>query len=146
MSGTLTFGCRAAEHAYTQRRAGYAVVIGENRKVAAILGSRTQFWLPGGGCEPGESYEDAISREVREELGRPIRLLRHIGQVVQYFYAAGEKQHYEMEAMFFLAEFAEGSVVPCEYELHWLPADEWDRGFFHECHAWAARQVLPGAH
>jgi 8-oxo-dGTP diphosphatase len=37
--------------------------------------------IPGGRCEPGEAPEVACVREVREETGLSVRVLRHAGQV-----------------------------------------------------------------
>lgn len=40
--------------------------------------------LPGGGVEPGESDQDAIARELQEELGVTVKNVQEIGTVVQY--------------------------------------------------------------
>lgn len=40
--------------------------------------------LPGGGIEPGESDLDAITRELREELGITVKDIQEVGTVVQY--------------------------------------------------------------
>lgn len=40
--------------------------------------------LPGGGIEPSESEEEAIARELQEELGTTVKDIQAIGTAVQY--------------------------------------------------------------
>lgn len=40
--------------------------------------------LPGGGIDENESERDAISRELKEELGATVQGIEHIGTVIQY--------------------------------------------------------------
>jgi 8-oxo-dGTP diphosphatase len=91
MTETANFGVPLEGVAYTERPAAYAVVAGENVTVAAVKGTSGKFFLPGGGCLPGEAAEEAVRREVREELARSVRLIRPIGAATQYFYAADDR-------------------------------------------------------
>jgi 8-oxo-dGTP pyrophosphatase MutT (NUDIX family) len=141
MSEIITFGIRREGVQYRQRRAVYAVVGGANGTVAAVKGPSGRFWLPGGGSLRNETAEETIVREVREELARSVRLIRKLGEVTQYFYAARAKHHYEMLAVFFAAEFPDQPSGQGEYELHWLPVAEAEEAFFHASHAWAVRQA-----
>jgi ADP-ribose pyrophosphatase YjhB (NUDIX family) len=100
-----TFGVREPGTAYTERRAAYGVVFGAAETVAVVRGPSGRFWLPGGGSLPGESAEDTLAREVREELGRGVRLIDRLGQATQFFHAADEGRHYRMQAVFFRADF-----------------------------------------
>jgi 8-oxo-dGTP pyrophosphatase MutT (NUDIX family) len=127
---------------YVARPAAYAVVRGENATVAAVRGPSGMIGLPGGGSLPGESPEETVVREVREELARNVRLIHRIGEATQFFYAASDSCHYEMAAVFFLAEFPDEPTGQGEHDLFWLPLTEAAGAFFHECHAWAARQSL----
>src|SRR5205085_2738055 len=70
---------------YKDRRAAYAVIITGSDRMAAVKG-REKYWLPGGGSLKEETAEETILREVREELGRTVRLIQEIGQAIQYFY------------------------------------------------------------
>jgi len=56
------------------------VVIKNNNKVLIL----NKGLLPGGGIDPGESDEDAITRELQEELGVTVTDVQEIGTVVQY--------------------------------------------------------------
>jgi len=73
--------------------------------------------LPGGKVEPGEDPEDAIVREVTEELGCGIRVTGRL---------AGEqpvKEHYTLRVL--LAEITDGEPVPHEHDaLRWLGPEE----------------------
>lgn len=47
--------------------------------------------LPGGGVDSGESDNDAITRELQEELGVTVKNIEQIGIVVQYRNFLGKK-------------------------------------------------------
>jgi mutator protein MutT len=54
--------------------AARAVVIDENDRLLLFRfrnpGDRDEFWaMPGGGVEPGETHDEAVRRELREEVG-----------------------------------------------------------------------------
>jgi 8-oxo-dGTP diphosphatase len=127
-----------------KRRAAYVVIVGSGGAVAAIraaVNRENGYWLPGGGVDSGETSEEAAEREVREELGRSVRLIGRIGEAVQFFYAADEDQWYEMTATFFGAEFDGTPLGTAEHDLCWLDANEQREVLFHACHAWAASQA-----
>src|SRR5262245_44678624 len=119
------FGAAPAGVVCHARHAAYAVISNSDGGVAAIraalLDGTVRYWLPGGGIEENESPEEAVVREVREELGRGLCRLGRIGQAIQFFYAGTEDRWYEMRAIFVRAAF-ERDRPSGEYELHWLDA------------------------
>lgn len=142
MTETLTFGSQEPGVDYTERLAAYVVIVNDEGEVAMVRGRRKHFFLPGGGSLPGEAPEDTIIREVFEELARGVRLLRPVGEAVQYFYSSMDDLHYKMQAQFFTGEFTdEAAGHATEHELDWLPAVEAAHACFHACHAWAIRQA-----
>jgi 8-oxo-dGTP diphosphatase len=52
------------------------VVIINSKGMVAVVKSPKGYFLPGGGSLPGETPEDTVLREVREEVGRGARIAR----------------------------------------------------------------------
>jgi len=138
-SHTPTFGSPVSGVTYEKRLAAYAVIRNHAGAVAAVH-APAGYWLPGGGTLPGETPEETVVREVREELGHALRLVGKIGEAVQYFFAVADGRYYAMRAVFFQAELAEVPLGPGEYEVCWLDASHPTPLFFHACHDWAVRQ------
>jgi 8-oxo-dGTP diphosphatase len=87
----------------SERRRVAAVIVRDDRVLMVRERNRgpegrhdgVEFWtLPGGGVEPGESDEDAVRREVREEVGLHVRTLR---PVFGFAYPSGPSVAYQVE-------------------------------------------------
>jgi len=137
-SDTVVFSSPTPGLRYKKRPAAYVVIINRGGMVAAVKGTRGYF-LPGGGSLPGESPENTVSREVREELARGVRIICKLGEAVQYFSA--DAQHFQMHAIFFTAEFSGEPSGRGECELEWLQMVEAKEVLFHQCHVWAICQA-----
>ncbi len=100
-----------------------AAVIIRDGKVFATQRGYGEFkdgWeFPGGKMEPGESREEALVREIREELDAEIRVDRLL-ETVEYDYP---KFHLTMHC--FICELLSGKLVLKEHEAAcWLSRDE----------------------
>jgi 8-oxo-dGTP diphosphatase len=70
---------RSTENSHVFRIGVYAVIF-DGAKVLLALRRDIAWWnLPGGGMEPGETVEEAMCREVREETGLEVEVERLIG-------------------------------------------------------------------
>lgn len=89
------------------------------------------WWeFPGGKLEPGESPEDALVREIREELATEIRVERYV-TTVEWDYPA-----FHLSMRCYLCNVVSGTLTLLEHEaaawldrrhlrsVKWLPADE----------------------
>jgi ADP-ribose pyrophosphatase len=106
-----------------------ALIINDNNEV--LLLKRTQktrneadFWSkPGGGVEFGEKVEDAVKREIKEELGVDIELIKFLGFTDHII--KSENQHWV--AFNYLAKIISGTVQNLEpekaEEIKWFKLD-----------------------
>lgn len=103
-----------------------AAVIEQDGKIFATqrgYGDYKDWWeFPGGKMEPGESPEEALVREIREELDTEISVGKLITSV-EYDYP---KFHMLMDC--FMCNIVSGDLKLLEHEAaRWLSADElWD--------------------
>jgi 8-oxo-dGTP diphosphatase len=86
--------------------------------------------LPGGLVDPGETVEEACIREVEEELGLKVRIVRLIG----IYSTPGRDPRGAFVSIAFHARIAGGEIVPTEEAPahRWLgPAEDLELGFDH---------------
>lgn len=70
---------------YIKRPGSYGLILDELGRVGMLSSC-----LPGGGAEPGESEEQTLHREVREECGWTIEIIERLGFAFEYVFAEGE--------------------------------------------------------
>ena len=62
------------------RKRAFAAIIRDNHiLMVRVVNGIKEFWtLPGGGLEDGETYEDAVVREVLEEVNLKVTVVKHL--------------------------------------------------------------------
>jgi A/G-specific adenine glycosylase len=92
----------AAGVIYRRAGSGKEEILIQQRLTEGLLGGLWEF--PGGKAEPGESLEECVAREVREELGIQVRVGREILAVDHAF------SHFSITLHAFRCEFISGRV------------------------------------
>ncbi|WP_139902044.1 NUDIX hydrolase [Clostridium thermarum] len=93
------------------REAVRAVIIRDN-KLLMVHSNKGDYKFPGGGINSGESYEEALKREVREETGYIINNIKaRIGTIISRNIDEYEENAvFEMISNYYLCEVSEGQT------------------------------------
>lgn len=93
------------------------------RPPGGMLGGLWEF--PGGKVEPGETHEEALIREIREELSIEIRVLGHAASVEHAY------SHLTVTLHLYLCEQTGGRPQALYHSaLKWVPRQQFDRYSF----------------
>lgn len=114
-----SFGQRLETEVYIDRPGAYAILLNDKEEIC-LVNERGRYTLPGGGCDPGESLEETVCREVKEETGYDIQIITTLDTAIQYCYAKGEG-HFKKECTYF--ECKVSANIQSEYESGQYP--EW---------------------
>ena len=86
------------------RLAAYAIIINDRKILLLDTRSTGKLFLPGGGVNIGEKVEDALKREVREEVGIEIEIRKFLKFKESFFYYDPLKEAYHNFSFFFLCK------------------------------------------
>jgi len=116
------------ESNFKLREASRAVLFDEDNNIPLLFVSRHNYHkLPGGGIEPEEDKEQALIREVLEEVGSSIEVSGEVGKVIEYRTECDLKQ---ISYCYFGRIISKGDTDFSKRELNqgftliWVPIDE----------------------
>ena len=114
---------------FAVRKAARAVVFDKDGLVALLHATKNHYYkLPGGGIEPGETKEQALNRECREEIGCDIEITGELGCTIEY----RKKYNLKQTSFCYIAKVAgekgepklEQDEIEEGLEAIWLPIGE----------------------
>lgn len=113
----------------TWRPSVYGIVI-EDGKILMPKQFKTKYDLPGGGVEIGEALEDAVIREVKEETGIDVKVVRLIAVRSSIFTSAHDDspKNYHSLLFYYLCKKVGGELSIGgldEYEKNYAEMAEW---------------------
>jgi len=95
-------------------RSDRRLLIGQRRRSDT---SPLKWEFPGGKVEKGETPEDALARELKEELGASMSRCVPIGRVVHKYSETPD----QLEILFFAAAISDGQLTPRTFEqIEWV--------------------------
>ncbi len=110
-----------------------AIIFQNDRKEILCAKRRdVSLWvMPGGAVDPGETYEEAVVREVKEETGVDVKIVRKVGEYIPIQILSTVTHAYECVPV---------SGTPCitdeVQDVGYYPIDNLPHLFFHIHEGW----------
>lgn len=118
-----------------------AILIHENRILAMKDERSPYYYLPGGRVALHETAEEALSREMREELEMEPRILRPLWLNQSFFTEDVSGEQYHELCTYFLVEVPDSLLARGDrftmkegnhtHWFHWLPLDSLEKEYFY---------------
>lgn len=127
------------------RPGSYAVIERDEKILVVQIIGWGEYFLPGGGIDPGESEEEALKREALEETGYSITINNKIGTVADYIYFSPADRWYNKIGHFYIAESGEQDIdliIEEDHKTVWLPIKEAAERLHLGGHRWAVMEYI----
>ena len=98
----------------------------KKKQIVLVQAPNGAWFLPGGEIEAGEDHQEALKRELIEELGFTVEIGSYFGQADEYFYSRHRDTYYYNPAYLYEAISFQEVQKPLEDFNHiaWFPIDE----------------------
>ena len=127
---------------YRDRIGVYGICFNKEGKVGTIK-KIDKYFLPGGGVEMNENYEQCLKRELIEETGYEIEIKDYIGEAILY-HQSRTKRYLRGIGYFYVIDLLSltDKKIEEDHELVWLESEECIKLLLLEYHSWAVKQAV----
>jgi len=128
---------------YRERIGAYALIINSDDEIALVKRDNNYF-LPGGGVDMGETYEECLKRECSEEIGYNVEIAQYIGKLPHYTKAIKRNEYLKIIGHFYIGKLLDKNNLKIEddHELVWVPIMESPDKMQEEFQAYAIREYI----
>lgn len=140
---TPSFGEKSEKLVYKKRLGAYIIISrNNNSEIVLIQAPNGAYFLPGGEIEKGETKEEAIDREMIEELGIEVVIGSYLGQADEYFHSRHRSTDYYNPGYFFVADAWKQICEPLEKTngIEWVSVEEGISLLKRGSHKWAVKK------
>lgn len=128
---------------YRERIGAYALIVNSDNKIALVKRDNNYF-LPGGGVENDETYEECLKRECSEEIGFNLELIEYVGKLSHYTKSIKHNKYLKLVGHFYIGKLLDKNELKIEedHELIWIPIKESSDRMQEEFQAHAIREYI----
>lgn len=125
-----------------ERPGSYAIIVDDDRVL--VIDDGRQFYLPGGGAEPGETPLETVQREVLEETGHEAAEAVTFHEARQWVVDDETDTAVNRHCTFFLVELGDrpDRLLPLEEHARWAPREAAVDLMAEEASRWALSVAL----
>lgn len=130
---------------YTTRVGVYVVILDTKKeKIILVQAPNGAYFLPGGEIEKGETKEEALKRELLEELGYAVTNPTYLGVADEYFHSNHRQTDYYNPGYFYGSQTYQALFAPLEdfNHLAWFSIPEAIHHLKRGSHKWAVEQFI----
>ncbi|MBS7575935.1 MULTISPECIES: NUDIX hydrolase [unclassified Enterococcus] len=140
-----TFGKKIDGQNYQARYGVYAIITrNHNQEIVLVQAPNGAYFLPGGEIEAGEDHNQALDRELVEELGVQADEKSYLGQADEYFYSRHRDTYFFNPAYIYNVKKWHDIGTPLEdfNQIKWFPVQEAIKALKRGSHQWGIHEWL----
>lgn len=129
---------------YVTRIGVYIVIENENEQFVLVQAPNGAYFLPGGEIEAGETKEEALKRELLEELGYEVKEAHYLGVADEYFHSRHRQTDYYNPGYFYGTKAFQQVAPPTENfnGIAWFSKEDAVKNLKRGSHKWAVEQFI----